>query len=169
MGVTIHFEGKLRDSDSLQQVISFATEFAERFDWPWQKLNEQNVKLKRVRNEQDWDYEGPVEGLVIYPHNDCDPLRLEFDQDFYIQEYCKTQFAGREFHVRIVELLRDISKYFSFLDVFDESEFWETGDVDVLDRHLSNFYLALNDELKKYPNAKIKVKLPSGRIIDLMT
>ena len=43
--------------------------------------------LTRVRDEQDWDYVGPVKGVVISTDEDCDHVRLEFDSDLYAQEF----------------------------------------------------------------------------------
>ncbi len=47
----------------------------------------------------------------------------------------KTQFAGREVHKKIIDLLKYLKeKYFSELNVYDEGQYWETGDEAVLGR-----------------------------------
>jgi len=75
MGVTIHFEGRLKNKRSLASVLSAATEFSQAHDWP----------LQRVRDEQDWDCVGPITGLEIQPHQDSEPFRLEFDPDRFLK------------------------------------------------------------------------------------
>jgi hypothetical protein len=63
--------------------------------WPIQPIASGEVTLSRVRDEKDWDYIGPVNGIVIYLHEDCDPVRLEFDRDLYIQEFIKNAVRWR--------------------------------------------------------------------------
>ena len=70
MGVTIHFEG------SIAKAEGWSSEIAAKV-----------ATLTRVRDEQDWDYVGPVKGVVISTDEDCDHVRLEFDSDLYAQEF----------------------------------------------------------------------------------
>jgi hypothetical protein len=65
MGVTIHFEGQL------------ASSIADAEGWQIETIASGDVTLPRVRDEKDWNYTGPVKGIVIYVHEDCDPVRLE--------------------------------------------------------------------------------------------
>ncbi|MBK6840046.1 MAG: hypothetical protein IPG90_18650 [Bacteroidetes bacterium] len=65
---------------------------------PYDSISEPLKKLGRVKNEMGWDYEGPTKGVKIQPDQNSDPLWIEFDKDNYIQEYCKTQFAGIDVH-----------------------------------------------------------------------
>ena len=169
MGVTVHFEGQLLNQENYGMLITVVRDFAKKNRWLTEPIKAENVILKRVQNEKDSNYEGPVKGIVIYPHEDCDPLRFEFDRDLYVQEYVKTQFAGTAIHEAVIRLLQLVRQYFKSLEVFDEGEFWETQDHKILEKNFQSFYHALDDELKKYPKAKVKVKLPSGRIVDLMT
>lgn len=54
MGVTIHFEGKLKDLRSLADALTFAAKFSEERAWPFHTIDQPEVTLKRIRNEQDW-------------------------------------------------------------------------------------------------------------------
>ncbi|HEX3094900.1 MAG TPA: hypothetical protein VHW72_19840 [Candidatus Angelobacter sp.] len=88
MGVTIHFEGQLLDDGAFSALIEAATTFAK--EWVAERtLRVAKCTLLRVRDEADWDYVGPVKGIQVFPHDDCDPIRLEFDRDLYIQQYTK--------------------------------------------------------------------------------
>src|SRR5882724_3021013 len=105
MGVTIHFEGQLFDESAFDALVPAVTTFAKERGWSTQQIECQEVTLLRVRDEEDWDYSGPTKGVVIYPNVDCDPVRLEFDKDLYVQEFTKTQFAGVQTHLQVLELL----------------------------------------------------------------
>ena len=168
MGVTIHYEGQLIDEASYDGVIRAAKAYAEEEGWPTEPIESSEVTLLRVRNEEDWDYTGPVKGIAIYPHTDCDSIRLEFDHDLYIQEYTKTQFAGAEIHLKVLGLLRTIMPFFRKLKVEDEGEYWDTGNMDILTEHLQWSQKVIEEEFKKSPSGRMKVKTPDGKIIDLM-
>lgn len=79
---------------------------------------------------------GPTRRIILYLHKDCDPVRLEFDRDLYVQEFVKTQFAGVPAHLELIGILRDIQQFFEDLQVEDEGEFWETQDGAVLAEHI---------------------------------
>jgi hypothetical protein len=48
MGVTIHFEGRLRDRTAMAELLQFARRFASERGWVTDEINEANVKLSRV-------------------------------------------------------------------------------------------------------------------------
>jgi hypothetical protein len=99
MWVTIHFEGRLRKGAAMADLLQFARQFALERGWETDEINQANVKLLRVdENERPCDYVGPVSGLKLIPGNDCEPIKLEFDNALYVQEWTKTQFAGAEMH-----------------------------------------------------------------------
>src|SRR5689334_12660576 len=125
MGVTIHFEGGLRDEKSYERVILRARAFAGQHNWKLESIDESQVTLNRIRNGEPWDYTGLTRGVVLYPHENCDPFRLEFDRNLYVQEYVKTQFAPVEVHVRVIELLRLLAPEFQAVEVEDEGDYWD--------------------------------------------
>lgn len=168
MGVTIHFEGRLANDVSIDRVVEVAREYAKHQGWRTDEVNEASVTLQRVREEEPQDYTGPVRGLVLHPHEWSDPVRLEFDETRYIQDFAKTQFAGGEVHTQVIELLDSLQPYFATLAVDDEGEYWGTRDLDALSRHLSNTSGALEDYLREHPGSKGPVKLESGRIVDII-
>ena len=97
MGVTIHFEGQILDQENYELLIAAARDFAKKCRWLSEPIEEENVVLKRVQNEKDRDYQGPVKGIVLYPHEDCDPFRLEFDRDLVHTRTSRSSdsFGGR--------------------------------------------------------------------------
>jgi hypothetical protein len=169
MGVTIHFEGQLIDESAYRSLINVAGSFAAEQGWLTERIEISHTTLSRVRDEKDWDYSGPVKGMVVYPHEDCEPIRLEFDCNLFIQEYVKTQFAGVPIHLKVVELLKAIQPFFSKFTVEDEGEFWQSGDVQRLEEHMRSIQNVIEAEIKKNPLSRMKIKTPKGRIFDLFT
>lgn len=167
MGVTIHFEGRLRSSQDFDKVIGLGLEFATRKSSEIIKLDSPKKLLQRVRKDDVWDYEGEVRGIQFQPHVNSDPIILEFDTNMFIQEYCKTQFADVATHMEIVGFLRDIEPYFEDLQVTDEGEFWETSDIKMLQQKFEDFFIARDNAIKENPRLKGPFRV-QGRIIDLM-
>jgi hypothetical protein len=99
------------------KVSNVAKNFAERNRWKYFEFQEDSKLLERVKDEKDWNYEGSTKGLQLQPDLDSDPLILEFDEDLYVQEFCKTQFADINIHVLIIDLLKQIQPYFDNLIV----------------------------------------------------
>jgi hypothetical protein len=169
MGVTIHFEGTLRDQAAYEEVVRTARTLAEQEGWKWQVINESGTTLRRLRNEQEADYTGPTRGIALYPHENSETLQLEFDRDLFVQDYIKTQFAPIEVHLKVVGLLKEIAPQFSQLVVDDEGEYWDTDSVDVLAAHMQACVRAIEEQLASRPNLEGPVRLSSGRIADLIS
>ena len=125
--------------------------------------------MNQSPNDKDCDYVGPVSGLKLIPGNDCEPIKLEFDSNLYVQEWTKTQFAGAEMHVTVCDFLHAIERYFETLKVNDEAEYCDTGDVELLKNHLADCDRFIEEQRREHPNAKVKVKTPAGRIVDMIT
>lgn len=168
MGVTIHFEGQLKSDKDFDSVMTKAKNFAKKNGMPHNSFFEPSKKLGRVKNEQDWDYEGSTKGIKIQPDKNSDPLWLEFDKDHYIQEFCKTQFAGINVHLQIISLLKEMQPHFIELEVTDEGEYWNTNDKSLLQECFDHFFDAV--EKAKIENSKLNgpYRLQDGRLIDLM-
>lgn len=168
MGITVHFEGNLKDEASFKEICSNAEAFAKEMEWPFSLISEQEVQLERTRNGEDWDYIGPVKGIEIFPHEACEPFRLEFDKDLYIQEFTKTQFAPVEIHVLLVDFIRSNLEMFESIEVIDEGEFFDTNDLELLNKHLQACDAQLEQYLEQPEKYYGPVKLENGRIVDIM-
>ena len=167
MGVTIHFDGLTEDLSSQGEILRAIEAFAHAQGWPMKIIDSPFVKLKRVIAEENVDYEGPVSGVELQPHANTEPLRFEFDSSYFLQDYCKTQFAPLGVHVQIVELLRSIQPLFQKLDVYDEGEFFETGDSTVLQKHVEACFAKMDELLTERSDLTGPVRLENGRIVDL--
>jgi hypothetical protein len=170
MGVTIHFEGRLRDHTAMSNVLQLAKTFASKHNWAIEEISDANVTLRRVDDsEKDYDYHGPVTGLILNLDNNCEPIRLEFDNDLYVQEWTKTQFAGAKIHITVVDFLREIERFFETFKVNDEAEYWDTGDPELLKKYLADCDRFIAEYRQEHPTAEVKVKTPAGRIVDMIT
>jgi hypothetical protein len=92
----------------------------------------------------------PIKGIIIQPHPKSESLQfitdqqgnlrnafaMEFavnDQELTYLNFIKTQFAPVEIHIAVIKLLKYIQKkYISNLDVYDEGDYWQTGDEKIL-------------------------------------
>ena len=118
--------------------------------------------------EKDVTYRSPVRGIVIRPHPDCEPIYGQFDSEFFIQDFVKTQFAGANVHIKVVRLLKTIRPLLLDLAVEDEGEFWETEDRQKLQAHIDNVNSLIAEMKKGKPRLRGPVTMPSGRIADLI-
>ena len=168
MGITVHFEGKLKNEAAYRGLIQVAENFASNRGWQMEHFALPQVSLSRVRNEQDWNYEGPTKGIELHPHASSEPVRLEFDEELFIQEYTKTQYAPPEVHKDLVLLLDELTQYFESIEIIDEGEYYETRDEEILHEHRDNCFAMLNENLANDETLRGPIRLPSGRIADLV-
>jgi hypothetical protein len=166
VGVTIHFEGKLKDKDSLTECLGLAKRYSDERQWHFRSIDSPEVSLSRVRDEQDWNYVGPVTGIEIQPHCDSEPLRLEFDRDLNFQDWIKTQFAPIDIHVQVCELFHLLDSFFESFKIEDEGEYFETGDLPLLTKHRDSVSAVIGEYLAN-PKNYGPFRLASGRIVDL--
>lgn len=155
MGVTIHFSGTLRDEAALAGIESDARHFAAERSWPVQTI------------DYGINASGDYTGVSIYPPENCEPIHLVFDEHLQVNEHVKTQFAGPETHIHIIELLRQLGTWFTDLFVEDEGEYWATKDAERLRMHMAVVSSRLEELARESEGLEIGVRLPSGRIVDL--
>jgi hypothetical protein len=137
MGLTIHFWGRLKTQEDLDGVFSIGKAFAEKKKVRVAQFDIPETELFRIHNGMITTYHGRVKGMVFSLHDLADPVILEFDEDLYIQQFCKTSFAGLATHLQVIYLLKEIEPHFEKLIVYDEGGFWQTGDVERLAKNFS--------------------------------
>jgi len=168
MGVTIGFEGKLESEEAFDRLAVGVHSIASHRGWSVVPADRTEDTLTRYFDDEEFSITGPVRGLIVTVHEDCDPIRLEFDKNWLVQEFVKTQFAGTAVHRDVVGFFREIESFFLEFQADDEAEYWETGDATVLEQHFQAFEDALAESLRSHPGAAVKVKTPDGRIMDLV-
>jgi hypothetical protein len=66
LGVTVHFEGRLRDEKAFAALLKHVEEVAAANTWLTERFENGEVTLLRVRaDEEDWDYKGPTKGIIL--------------------------------------------------------------------------------------------------------
>ncbi len=151
MGVTIHYSGTLADTAKAEALLEQASAIATELNWNFETTDPPNAKI------------------TIYPHPDCEPFTLDPNEDRVIENWVKTQFAGPEIHIQILGFLSQISPLFDTFAVEDEAQFWETQDQAVLEGHFNQINAVLQDMKSENPAAQIQTRMPSGRIVDIIT
>jgi hypothetical protein len=168
MGVTIHFEGRLKSDQAFSSLLLHIEEIGRAETLLTERFENPQAKLGRGGEERSVDYVGPTKGILLYLHEDCEPLRLEFDRELYVQEWVKTQFAGVDTHIRLIQMLREIEGFFQTLVVNDEGEYWESGNQAALEGHFRACNEVIAEFAAKNPRAQVKVREANGRITDLI-
>lgn len=97
-----------------------------------------------------------------------EPLDLQFGSDFVFQDRIKTQFAGAETHIRVIELLRALKPYLVEFRVNDESEYWITGRRADVERAIKTNNETIEIMKKFRPGSRGPEKSKNGRIADLI-
>jgi hypothetical protein len=161
MGVTIHYRGRLNDLGQLARLRAELADIAATMGWESTQLDddwEQPVDARLRHTSQGATIDGNLglKGILISPGGGAESLRFLFDRQgdlrcpmgmIFILEgtlapqeawvSVKTQFASPELHVWIIGLLKYLKKrYIADLQVSDEGQYWETGDVRVLKKRM---------------------------------
>lgn len=171
IGVTIHYKGKLADLSQLDSLTKEIVDIATIMKWPCRTWGMDSAAAKSRRPNA----KPPIlRGVSFFPHPESEPVAFTVDKagnlcdvrllPFYDDDptvfddpgtSVKTQFAGVETHVAVINLLRYVKKrYIPDLHVYDEGEYWETGDRAIVARHmgfLNRAIGALADALREAP------------------
>jgi hypothetical protein len=153
MGVTIHYAGQLHDPANHQSLLDFSQDYAMRSCWSFSKLP---------------FAVGNLQGFVVRPHQDCEPVEFIFGNRNRFSSWVKTQFSGPDTHIQIVRFLREIKPFLGRLGVSDEGEYWQTESRETLEWHMNKVNEVIASYVDANPQIQTKVRTPDGRIIDLI-
>ncbi len=157
MGVSIHYRGRLNDVGQLAVFCEELADIAAVMGWQSTRLDDDwerpadarlhgsptgariggHLGLKGIQIEPEAGVESPSfffdrEGDLRCPVSMALILKGTLKpEDAWVS--IKTQFASPEMHIWITGLLKYLKKhYISDLEVSDEGEYWETGDIRIL-------------------------------------
>jgi hypothetical protein len=168
MGVSIHYRGKMADISTINVLCDELALVADKMDWTctrldddWSKPADATIEVTEKGSQITGHL--ALKGIAFSIHPKCESLQFFFDaggnlcdpvsmtlisdgalkpEDVWIA--VKTQFAGPETHIWIVGLLKYIQEhYLPGLEVRDESEFWETGNHEILKEKMN----LINDKI----------------------
>jgi hypothetical protein len=163
MGLGLHYKGKIRDAAMLPALIEEIKDIAQVHNWKIRLFEESLPAELSADNE----YENKIYGISFTPPS-CEtvsfcflsngrisgPLQLKFfgkydskeEAEYLYSVSVKTQFAGFDTHVIIVDLFRYLSqRYFSEFTMTDEGKYWETGDKRLLAENFEKYTKMLNN------------------------
>lgn len=156
MPAAIHYNGRLDNRARLADLLDAARLYCAEQRWMYRDIEEVIVgHAERVAAENGDGEAGEtvrlpidetLEGILVTAHIKADPLWLTFNREGYIASYMPlnepdeywertallvdTQAAGIATHVGICEFLQYLRvNYMPGLNVYDETNYFESGDV----------------------------------------
>lgn len=160
MGITISFRGSIRNLAEIDQFQHELVAICEVMNWQYCLVDEdqqQPFSAELIHSELGARIEGhiPLRGIIIHIDPQNEPLQLLFTPEGKLSDFMleilkhdgtlelnvdwvsvKTQFGAVSSHVAIVKLLRYLQQtYLPDLEVRDEGEYWESGDIEKLMGH----------------------------------
>jgi hypothetical protein len=157
MGVSIHYRGRLNDVGLVARLCEELTDIAGAMGWETTRLDDDweqraDARLRFTPAGAHIDGNLGLKGILVIPGGGAESLCFCFDRngdlrcpvsmvsildgtldpkDAWVS--VKTQFASPELHVWVVALLKYLKKrYIADLEVSDEGQDWETGDIRIL-------------------------------------
>jgi len=147
MGVTITYSGKIKSVDLIPELIDEFKDICEVMSWSnhiYDDSFDEPVSLTTRQTDKGLHIDGNagLRGISFNPHEECEPVHLVFQKDGQLSNltlalfpnegnllFTKTQFAGIDIHIRIVELLEYVSaKYLTEFEIRDDCEYIEFRD-----------------------------------------
>lgn len=155
MGITIHYKGTLKSVKDIAPLCEEVADIAKTMEWDYTILDEgleQPNTAELVHRENGAKIIGnlPLKGISLSIHKDCEGLQLFFDKQGILRDpvqmafsqghdeapsflFVKTQFAPPDVHITIVKLLKYLfKKYFAEFEAFDEGDYWDSEDENIL-------------------------------------
>lgn len=171
MGLSIHYNGKLRSNEMLSSLIDEVRNVAEIHDWPYHVFENAFSEIDFGKEE----FDDSLYGICISPP-ECEPLCFTFlsngtlcslisfsnytqtrDKSLMHGVSVKTQFAGPSVHKLIIHLCDHFSvKYLTDFELIDEGEYWINRDEEKLDQK----FIQMNFLLDQVEEAIKTVKIP---------
>jgi len=154
MGLTLHYRGQLTAPEQIDMITNEVVDICQSMPWTYQLVDLKmsagidpevvaflagsgatDVYLKGVSFQVHPEAESffltfdAQQGRLLSPASVITGSAYpELDDMFWLHN--KTEFAGPDAHAITCRLLRYLSgRYFSHLDVLDESNYWESEDV----------------------------------------
>lgn len=167
MGLTIHYSGSFRKNAGLSEMIEEVKDIAEVQKWKYTIFEDQFPKNGFSENTNN----RLLYGICFTPPK-CETVFISFLSDGRMSSpvhlmlsgksdeesekvdsspvFVKTQYAGVEVHKFIIQLFHYLDKkYFKDFHMFDEGQYWETGD----EKLLHDIFKRYNDLIENFANA----------------
>jgi hypothetical protein len=150
MGLSIHYSGYILKKEMIASLIEEVLDVTKTLGWATHIFNDENIKgvsFAPERSEPVFLTFNP-EGRMLSPFNImCKDIYddVQLDKDLIFTASTKTQFAGMEAHIAIINFLKHLSKkYLKEFTLSDEGYYWETGDKKILRKQFNRYEVAMD-------------------------
>ena len=159
MGISIHFNGRLKSKSSLPLLVEEVCDIVRIHKWDYHTFEKEFPKNAFGQKE----FNRHLYGICFTPPG-CETIDLCFlsngkltsvsalgyflktkDKTIFKGVSVKTQFAGSSVHKLLIHLMDHLSKkYFKNFRLYDEGRYWETRDEKILDKNFKELEELLN-------------------------
>ena len=197
MGVTIHYRGKLTSPDLITPLMDEIEEICISNNWHYQLLDDKSpAKETALSNpftlddfDPDFDVEphhieSELRGITFEPHEESETVTFLFDTEGVLRSifssifkkkakytwcFVKTQFAGMETHVRIINLMAYLKKkYFKKFEIHDDGGYYPDNNTEELQNRMDYLNSAIATVHDVFENINIdNAKSPDEFIDDI--
>lgn len=167
MGISLHYRGKIKSTKLIAELTNEVEDICKTNNWSYKIFDdethrplEKNEELidAYLSEDEENDLRQPdlgLRGITFRPHERSESVALLFDENGiirsilsvlfpYIQEdekypwsFVKTQFAGAQAHVKVVNLLVYLQKkYFKAFKLIDDGGYYPDMDLDALETRM---------------------------------
>ena len=194
MGLTIHYHGRIKSQTLIPELVTEVEDICQTMNWKYnltdrllEGVPEDYVNLLDVvpgegyrargisfqaHEQSEWVSLcfGP-DGLTLSPMALYRPDLTDWADDMLAHySFTKTQFAGVECHVAICRLLKHLAgKYFSYLEVNDEGDFYETEDLRALEQKFGVYGEVLDQVSSALQKADLQKATSIPDLLNLLT
>lgn len=163
MGLSIHYSGSFRNDTHLKEMIAEIKDIVSVFQWEYRIYEESFPDNSFDEKKYDQDVYGisftPPKCETIFVtflsnRKMVSPVSLMFfgkDSETPNEKYLynisvKTQYSGIENHKLIIHLFRYLNEnYFQYFKMFDEGQYWETLDEELLQNIFARYTRLMDD------------------------
>ncbi len=162
MGVTIHFEGRLKSLGQATEMVRIAKDHASRWGREARAVDDSSGGIFDHVAGRHGQEHGHARGVIMSPHAMSEPVMLLYDPAGVVMFSTKTQFAPPSAHMAIVALLEDLQPLFATMEVNDEGVYWGTHDAAELHRRLEFLDHAIDHVADMLSHGRPKPRKPQG-------
>jgi hypothetical protein len=179
MGVSLHYKGKIKSNDMIPSMVAEVQDICDTNGWSYQIFEDgmfrrlgKNEDLidAYMADEEEESLKKPdlgLRGISFRPHEESESVSLLFDENGILKSvlmqlfpevqghlkqpwaFTKTQFAGAEAHIKIVNLLVYLKKkYFKSFTLKDDGGYFPDMDENALRERIGfidNAMMTIND------------------------
>jgi hypothetical protein len=146
----IHYSGYIRDRKLIDPLIEEVKDITQILNWSPQTIDDEEIKgicfapkgcePVFLTFNPDGRLLSPVNILVKEIYDG-----VQFDKELIFTASTKTQYAGPDAHIAVIKLLKYISKkYLDKFELYDEGNYWETDDEEILLTQFKNYNAAID-------------------------